>query len=117
MVSSSSLSLLELIKDLQYRLDTRSDIKTKSWWEKYMKNTAMFRGVNLIKIREELHKWYKEKNILDLDINQQIDIIFVLFGERYSEDKIAGILFLEEYIIPRDLLSWQVLLKKFEIFF
>ena len=116
-METSSTSFLELIKDLQYRLDKQSEVNTKLWWEKYMRNTSLFRGTNLIRIRQELFNWYKEKNIDELSIDDKIDIIFVLFGERYSEDKIAGILFLEEYIIPQNLPSWQILLKRFEILF
>jgi 3-methyladenine DNA glycosylase AlkD len=89
------------IKELQHSLEKKADTKTKNWWEKYLKHATPFRGVKMAEIRISLHKWFKDSEINEkYDKLQQIDICLEFISQKHSEDKLAGILFLQEILIP-----------------
>lgn len=102
-------------KLLYARLDKIASKKTKIWWEKYLRNTIEFRGVNLVNIREELHEWYKSEKISTLSDNKQLDLALQFFAGRYAEDKLAGILFLQDYLYQK--IDWKILISKFSKLF
>jgi 3-methyladenine DNA glycosylase AlkD len=86
-------------------LEILSDPKVKNWWENYVKNSAPFRGVKMSVIRKYLHKWHKE-NIEDvLDLEQQLDLSLELIRKKYAEDKLAGTLFIQEILIPKEFIQ------------
>jgi 3-methyladenine DNA glycosylase AlkD len=101
----------ELVRALQVRLEKVADKKTKNWWERYMRNVIEFRGVNLVRIREELHDWYKNNQIENTDLNSQLELALTFFKERYAEDKLAGVLFLQDYLYKG--IDWKVLIPKY----
>lgn len=103
----------ELILRLQDRMDRVASAKTRSWWEKYMRNTAEFRGVNLVTIREELFKWYQNEQVGKLAAAQKLDLALAFFAGKYAEDKLAGVLLLEEFILPGKEIGWRVLVSRF----
>lgn len=92
---------MDLIADLQARLDKRANPKTKAWWESYLKHVIPFRGVKMADIRSALHAWVKaEKIASEPMLAAQKDLALRLFQEPYAEDKLAGILFLQEVLLP-----------------
>jgi 3-methyladenine DNA glycosylase AlkD len=94
------------IKYLQQLLEKKVNIKTKNWWEGYLKNATPFRGVKMADIRSSLHKWFKESSINEkYNELQQIEICLDLISQKHSEDKLAGILFLREILIPANRLN------------
>ncbi len=103
------------IKSMQVRLDKIASRKTKIWWEGYLRNTIEFRGVNLVNIREELHKWYKSEKIDALDVTQQLELASNFFKGNYAEDKLTGVLFLQDYLYKN--IDWKILVPKFEKLF
>lgn len=104
-----------LIKTLESQLDKIADKKTKDWWENYVKHKTKFRGVGIPKIREKLKEWYREEQIDNLPLNDQLELALSFFAEKYAEDKLAGILFLQYYLYNK--FNWKLLLKKFEKLF
>lgn len=106
---------LEKITSMQARLDKIASRKTKIWWERYLRNTIEFRGVNLVNIREELQKWYKSEKIDTLDETQQLELAINFFNGNYAEDKLTGILFLQDYLYKN--IDWKILVPKFEKLF
>lgn len=100
------------IKNLYARLDKISNKKTKIWWERYLRNTIEFRGVNLVNIREELHKWYKSEKIETHSDVEKLELALQFFQGKYAEDKLAGVLFLQDYLYKKT--DWKILIPKFE---
>lgn len=90
-----------LIDLLGSQLQEQADPKVKEWWQNYVKGSAPFRGVKMPVIRAALHSWYDQHISAALDIDQQMDLALAFFAERYSEDKLAGILFLSEILLPK----------------
>jgi 3-methyladenine DNA glycosylase AlkD len=91
---------------LQHHLDQRADPKTKAWWEGYLKHVIPFRGVKMADIRAVLHQWVKEEDIDRLPVQEQKDLALALIRLNYTEDKLAGILFLQEILLPAGALHW-----------
>ena len=102
------------IPTLQQRLEARQNPKTKSWWEAYLKRALPFRGVKMADIRAAVHAWYQEevKDALP-SANKQKELALGLLRETYAEDKLAGILFLQEILLPSGLIAWRKDLPQF----
>ena len=95
------VSFAEYISTLQIRLQEKAIPKTKAWWEAYMKQVIPFRGVKMPTIRAVLHQWYTSEGIdKGLRFAEQKDLALDLFQGEYAEDKLAGILFLQEILLP-----------------
>lgn len=100
----------KLKEKLQSRIAKFADEKRKLWFENYIKHDTKYRGVEIPTIRTELKAWYKQENIDKLPLDEQLDLALSFFEEAYSEDKLAGILFLQLYLYDKfdskTLLSW-----------
>ncbi|HET9494975.1 MAG TPA: DNA alkylation repair protein [Chloroflexia bacterium] len=97
-----------LISRLQERLDSRNDAKTRAWWEAYMKGVIPFRGVKMEAIRQELHAWLAAEGIAQLlSGEEQKALALSLFRESCSEDKLAGVLYFAEVLVPCGLVDWR----------
>ena len=106
------------IQALQHSLDEKADPKTKTWWEAYMKGAILFRGVEMADIRAVLHDWLRIAGIRPgLTGEEQKELAFALFRETYSEDKLAGVLFFAEVLIPQGDVDWREDLPRFAALF
>lgn len=101
----------ELIQKHQAALEAEATEKTKQWWEKYMKNVIPFRGVGIPKNRELLAEWRKQNGIDKWSLEDQLELALAFFKEPIAEDKLAGILFIQNYLYNK--LPWEVLLGKY----
>lgn len=106
-----SHQLTKEITLLQKQLQNQSDPKLKSWWENYVKHDTVFRGVNMQTIRKTLDIWYTKNNINNLSNKDQLNLVELFFKSKYSEDKIAGIIFTQKHLI--DKVEWKTILNKF----
>jgi len=111
---SSSPALDDLIGSLRLRLNTRATAATREWWTKYLKGAASFRGVKMEDVRKAMHAWFKEERVGDsLSVRRQKDLALMLLEEDHTEDKLAGILFLQEILLPAGALDWRSELPRF----
>jgi 3-methyladenine DNA glycosylase AlkD len=101
------------IASLQRQLTHSSDRKTKDWMEAYMKHALPFRGLKLPQVRAVLHDWIKAENFTEQSHSQQLETAFALIQESWGEDKLAGILILQEVLIKQKLIHWESDLPKF----
>lgn len=102
----------DLIGQLQARLDQIAVPKTKEWWEKYMHQVIPFRGVGIPDIRKQLANWREECGIATWPKVEQLRIALQLFASPIAEDKLAGILFLQDYLY--DQFAWPLLVAEYE---
>ncbi len=110
----SALALDDLIDRLQLRLNAHATSATREWWTKYLRGAASFRGVKMGDIRKAVHAWFKEERLGEhLSIGQQKDLALMLLEEDYTEDKLAGVLFLQEILLPTGALDWRTDLPRF----
>ncbi len=108
-------NLNSLKEKLKSRIDKYSDQRRKQWFENYIKHNTKYRGVEITKVRTELKNWYKQENIANFALDEQLNLALSFFEEDYAEDKFAGILFLQLYLYNK--FDYQVLLSRFESIF
>lgn len=89
------------IEQLILEIRKYEDEDKKKWWENYVKNDALFYGIPMDKLRVCLKKGHKENEIEKIDIKDQLEIVRRLFRMRYSEEKLLGILYLQNYIVKK----------------
>lgn len=100
-----------LIHELQGSLQQAASPKTRDWWEKYMRDVIPFRGVGIPEIRRILMAWREQHGISNWTVADQTDLALKLFESGIAEDKLAGILFLQDYLYDR--LPWQEMLDRY----
>ena len=112
--NSSAPVLEDLIERLQLRLDARATAATREWWTRYLRGSASFRGVKMGDVRSAVHLWYEEEELgANLSVGSQKDLALMLLEEDYSEDKVAGMLLLQEILLPAGALDWRSDLLRF----
>ena len=110
----SAPALEGLVGGLQARLDARATAATREWWTKYLRGTASFRGVKMGDVRTAVHAWFEEERLEErLPVGQQKHLALTLLEEYYTEDKLAGIIFLQEILLPAGALDWPSDLPRF----
>jgi 3-methyladenine DNA glycosylase AlkD len=105
------------IKSLQAQLTGASDPKTKEWMEAYLKHALAFRGLKLPQVRTVLHGWMATENFGEREPSQQLETAFELIREPWGEDKLAGILIVQEVLIKRKSIEWDRDLPRFATLF
>jgi 3-methyladenine DNA glycosylase AlkD len=104
----------DLVERLQLRLSARATVARREWWTKYLRGAASFRGVKMEDVRKALHAWFEEERVGEnLSVGQQKGLALMLFGEDHTEDKLAGVLFLQEILLPAGALDWHSDLPRF----
>ena len=101
----------QIIGDLQAALAAAASEQKKQWWERYMKGAIEFRGVGIPQIRELLEPWRQQTGLADRPDGEQLRLALALFEEPLAEDKLAGILYLQLYLVDR--LPWERLLPQY----
>jgi 3-methyladenine DNA glycosylase AlkD len=90
---------------LQDNLQKHSDAKAKAWWENYVKESAPYLGVKMSLVRSELQQWHHEHIEGRLALPEQQELALALFEGTYTEEKLAGTLYLQEILLPIDALD------------
>jgi 3-methyladenine DNA glycosylase AlkD len=98
---------------LQQQLQAAADPGTRQWWERYLKGAIPFRGVKMAIIRHLLHKWVATQELAARAYEDQEAIALALLRQPYAEDKLAGILYLQEILLPAGALPWSTTLPRF----
>lgn len=95
------------IASLRRSLEAQADPKTKTWWEGYVKGGAPFLGVKMAVIRSTLYDWYGQQIDGHLDLDRQKELARALIQEKYTEEKLAGILLLQEILVPAGVVNCE----------
>ena len=90
----------EAIERLQARLEGAASAKSRDWWERYLKGSAAFRGVPMPVIRRAVRDWFRDEALDALPSEAQKQLGLDLLAQRFSEDKLAGVLLLREHLLP-----------------
>lgn len=82
-------------KDIHNQISQVGNAKKARWLENYVKHDIQSKGVGIPEIRKIIQQANKEHRISELAIDQQKAILNDLMSQVYTEDKLAGILFLQ----------------------
>ena len=97
---------MDEIDRLNLLLDARASADRRTWWERYLKGVITFKGVRMSDIRAALHLWIEDEQIeTRCSLAEQKALALELFGEQVAELKLAGILYLQEVLLPRGALE------------
>ena len=93
------------LKSLSQRLRTKANPKAKAWWQRYVKDGAPFLGVKMADIRTATHEWFAEEVHGKLDADRQLEVALSLFFLNFTEEKLAGVLALDEILLPANFIG------------
>lgn len=94
------------IDRLNLLLDTRASVDCRTWWERYLKGVITFKGVRMSDIRAALYLWIEDEQIeARCSLAEQKALALELIGQDVAELKLAGILYLQEVLLPRGTLD------------
>lgn len=110
-----SIDQQKLVRRLQRALDGAASKSTKMWWEGYLKGAIRFRGVGIPQIRSVLAVWRADNGVDGWPVADQFALALRLFEERMAEDKLAGILFLQEHLYDR--VPWRAALTQYGLLY
>lgn len=96
---------------IQHLLASRADHDTREWWTAYLKGSAQFRGVKTADVRSVVHTWL-ESDGADWSHRALRDLAISLIEAPFTEDKIAGMLLLQEHLIPADAVPWKTEVRR-----
>lgn len=85
------------VADLDARLSEVSLTNTKRWWERYLKGDASFRGVKMADTRRIVADLVDDHRLDTSDAASVLEHARACFEQRWSEDKLAGVLLLAEH--------------------
>jgi 3-methyladenine DNA glycosylase AlkD len=96
--------MLELLTDLQERLQSGAQDAKRRWWERYLKGQAAFRGVPMADVRRSIKAWHADYGAA-LKPDQLRAFADLLIRQRHTEDKLAGILLIQEILVPAGIVT------------
>ncbi len=106
--SRASTTLAGRVQRLSSALAKRADPETKAWWERYLRGVIGFHGVRMATIRRELHRWIQsERARAPLTTPDERLLATMLMQQPLAEDKLAGILFIQEVLLPDGRIIWR----------
>src|SRR5690606_4535370 len=101
------VSRTDLIQDLQARLAALVDPASHAWWERYLEGAASFRGVRPDHILAAVQDWHNQPQVAGLDAKAAFDLSLELIREPLTEDKLAGMLYVRDALLPRGDVDWR----------
>ncbi len=110
---SDKLRRLRSIRSLQEELQAAAVPKTRDWWNNYLKGAIEFRGVNMAENRRITARWATS---LGLEPEEIAQTALVLLEEEFAEDKLAGVLLFEAFLVESDYDPTE-LLESFQLLF
>ncbi|MCY3985707.1 MAG: DNA alkylation repair protein [Candidatus Dadabacteria bacterium] len=105
------MTFLNHIEELQTRLEKASDEKTRKWFENYLKNAISYRGVKTPVVSKIVSSWRVDEGLYSLTLKKQMEIACDLIREKKAEDKFAGILYIQKYLL--ETIEADVLVRNF----
>lgn len=85
------------VETIVERLAGEGDPRTRDWWERYLKGAVPFHGVPMAGIRSTVRSAQAEHRLPTEDLRRAA---YELMEGRYAEEKLAGILVLQELVLP-----------------
>jgi len=85
------------LDELTNRLRSLADPAKKMWWERYLKGEIEFLGVPMADIRTAIHAWVDSAG---MDADEAREAALALLRRPLAEEKLAGILLLQERVAP-----------------
>lgn len=90
---------MDFVESIERRLEAEGDPRTRDWWERYLRGAVPFRGVPMAGIRSVVRSARSEHQPTVPELRRSA---YRLIEGRFAEEKLAGILVLQELVLPAD---------------
>ena len=99
----------QLITDLIQQIEDHSDLKTKQWFDNYLKGAITYRGVKTPQVTKLVKAWHRNHELSRYSLSDQLSLCTALIAGDFAEEKFAGTLYLQTFL--RDQLDYSSLLN------
>lgn len=103
---------MEVIEKLQIRLQKASTLKTRKWFERYLKGVISYRGVKTPVVSEVVTQWRMDERLDLWTCQKQLGMACELIRQKKAEDKFAGTIYIQKYLYKG--MNPEILLKSFD---
>ena len=100
-MSARKAATQKLTRDLQKRLNAAADAGVKEWFENYLRGAIKYRGVRTPKVAAITGEWRRAHNLAQRTLREQLNIAAALVREDFAEDKFAGAILMQKYLVGR----------------
>lgn len=111
----SSIKKQNLIDGLVSQLEQNSNLKTKQWFDNYLKGAIEYRGVKTPQVIKLVKDWHQENQLRNYTVQEQLTLCIDLIASSFAEDKFAGIIYIQRFLISE--INYQELLAECDIMF
>lgn len=99
----------QLVETLTAQLSQAASVKTKQWFDNYLKGAIEYRGVKTPAVNKLVADWKREYQLGQYALEEQLTLCEMLMQSRFAEDKFAGTIYIQKYL--RSKLTCQRLLS------
>lgn len=99
----------QLVTTLTNQLSQVADLKTKKWFDNYLKGAIEYRGVKTPAVTKLVFSWRREQNLDEYSLEEQLALCESLIQSRFAEDKFSGTIYLQKYLCTE--LTWPRLVS------
>ena len=96
-----------LVSALVDMMNAEAEVKTKQWFENYLKGAITYRGLKTPAVAKLLKAWRTDHNLDSYSLAEQLALCEALIAHPFAEDKFAGIIYIQKYLAKK--LEWQTL--------
>ncbi|MGB3691585.1 MAG: DNA alkylation repair protein [Spirulinaceae cyanobacterium] len=105
----------ELVELLIQQLKENSDLKTKQWFDNYLKGAIEYRGIKTPQVTSLVKQWHSENKLYNYDPKEQLTLCSDLISSSFAEDKFAGTIYLQKFLLNK--IDYKFLLAEFDLLF
>ena len=105
----------QLIQELISSFQQNCDLKTKQWFDNYLKGAIAYRGLKTPQVTSIVKDWYLTNRLDRYSLNEQLALCGELIAGDFAEDKFAGTIYIQKYLLKK--LDYQFLLAEIDLWF
>jgi 3-methyladenine DNA glycosylase AlkD len=89
------------IEQIRNLLIAESSVSSQEWWSNYVKESSPFLGTPTSAVRRVVNRFVDRGDASAEALDSAMQLALSLIEQEYSEEKIAGMLIIKEYVIPK----------------
>lgn len=98
-----------LTAELVQQIEQHSDLKTKQWFDNYLKGAIAYKGLKTPQVAKLVKAWHKRHNLSQYELEEQLLLCCDLIAGEFAEEKFAGTIYLQTFLLSK--LDYEFLLE------
>lgn len=107
--------IIQLADELTDQIQQHADAKTKAWFDNYLKGAIAYRGVKTPEVTKLVKEWRDRNNLKQYSTEEQLSICETLISGEFAEDKFAGTIYLQKFLLSH--LNYQAIVELSDLLF